>query len=181
MTPFLSFYTPTYRRPKALAACLASVQAQTIVDRLEQIVVVDHVGIGVGGMFQRVPNHAGALTGRYVHLLADDDVLAGPDVCAAVEAAAVNDPPLILVRAKKGDLELPIGAAWPPVCGRIDLGCLITRRDIWLQHLLAYGSRYEGDFDFASALFYAGHQPLVLDLRFLTGGVMRGQPEAVQL
>ena len=37
--PFLSIYTPTYRRPQQLARCLASVAAQTAVDAHAQIIV----------------------------------------------------------------------------------------------------------------------------------------------
>jgi hypothetical protein len=56
--PFLTFYTPSYRRPHGLAKCLASVQMQTIVSEIEQIVIPDHVGLGVGGMFAQVSRYA---------------------------------------------------------------------------------------------------------------------------
>jgi hypothetical protein len=179
--PFITFYTPTYKRPQALAACLASVGAQTAVAHVEQLVIPDHVGVGIDGMYARVPQYAQAVHGRYVHVLADDDVLAGPHVVQTVMdfADTVGDPDVIVVRAQKGCLELPIGPPWPPVCGQIDLGCVLTRRDLWKAHCTAYGRRYEGDYDFAEALFLAGARAAFCPVLFMTGAVRHGAPEAV--
>lgn len=182
MTPFLTFYTPTYRRPRGLARCLESVRAQTVAGAVEQIVIPDHVGRGIGGMYGEVPRYVDAVHGRYVHVLADDDVLAGPTAVAALMNAAREhgDPPAFLVRARKGPLDLPLdGAAWPPVCGRVDLSCFVTRADVWrpLARAGAYGQRYEGDYDFAVALATAGVVPVYLPLPFVVGGVSRGAPE----
>ena len=63
MTPFISFYTPTYRRPEGLAACLASVGRQTVVDEIEQVVIPDHLGRGIGGMYGELPKYVDALHG----------------------------------------------------------------------------------------------------------------------
>ena len=179
--PFITFYTPTFRRPQQLAACLASVQAQQIADgAIEQIVIPDHVGIGIAGMFERIGDYAEAVHGRYVHVLADDDQLASPMAVWAVrEAAEAFDyPALLLVRSRKAGLELPLDASpWPPVCGRIDLGCLITRSDIWKQHAHGYGRCYEGDYVFAQRLHDAGIVPVVLDVLFVQGAVSRGVSE----
>ena len=84
VSPFISFYTPTYRRPKQLSACLASVSAQRGIEpgTIEQVVIADHVGVGIDGMYARVASYAEALHGIYVHFLSDDDVLAGPHVVA---------------------------------------------------------------------------------------------------
>ncbi len=179
MTPFMSFYTPTYRRPQQLARCLESVRTQTAVESIEQIVIPDHLGIGVGGMFGRVSAYVDAVHGRYVHMLCDDDALAGPTVVEQVAAfAAAHDfPPVILVRANKGGNEWPVGQPWPPQCGAIDLGCVITRADVWKQHVKDYAPVYEGDWHHMNALYAAGHQAAVCDLLFCVGGVSRGQAE----
>lgn len=180
MQPFLSFYTPHYRRPMALAKCLQSVQTQSAVSEIEQVVIVDHVGLGVAGMYERVPLYASAIHGSYVHMLADDDVLAGPHVVAQVKERAEREgfPAVLIVSAIKGHLTLPMDNAGPPVCGRIDLGCLIVRQDIWQRHAGDYGARYEGDYDLAKALWDAGH-PFVYarDITFLIGAVSRGAAE----
>jgi len=179
VTPFISFYTPTFRRPQQLAACLASVGAQTVVDDIEQIVIPDHVGLGIGGMFQRVQEYTSAVHGRYVHLLADDDVLASPSVVEKVRAFAEsrNFPPVIVVKVEKAGAQLPYGEPWPPRLTAIDLGCVITRSDIWRKHAKCYGDRYEGDFDHMQSLFEAGHQAAYLDLLFLRGAVSNGRAE----
>lgn len=180
MSPFLSLYTPTYRRPQGLARCLASVQAQTAVADIEQIVIPDHVGVGVGGMFERVPHYASAVHGRYVAFLCDDDVLAAPDVVAQVKACAEahGEPELLLVWTQKGDAIWPTGLPWPPQMGAIDLNCAIVRRDIWQAHVTAYGSTYEGDYHFLAALYAAGVKATWCPVMFSVGAVSRGAAEA---
>lgn len=183
MQPFISFYTPTFRRPQALARCMASVASQTIVGEIQHVIFPDYVGLGIGGMYQRVPSHAPAVQGEYVHFLADDDVLASPTVVERVKHVieAAGYPPMLLVRCVKGGLPLPIGQPWPPVCGQIDLGCFITRADVWKAHAHCYGDRYEGDFDFADAVARSGHGAIFADLLFLVGGVNHGAPEPVEV
>lgn len=175
--PFLSFFTPTYRRPRQLAACLESVRTQTW--PCEQVVIPDHVGIGIAGMYATVARYASALHGEYVHFLADDDRLASPQVVGEVRgfARAHGNPPVIVVRAIKNGLSLPVTMSGPPVQGAIDLGCLITRRDVWQAHANDYGRRYEGDFDFALALWNAGHAFVYADILFEVGPALHGAPE----
>jgi len=176
--PFLSIYTPTFRRPQRLARCLASVQRQTAVAEIEQFVAVDHVGVGVPGMYAAVPAYAPALHGDYVTFLCDDDLLASSDVVARVKAFAAEQgmPPLILVATRKGAATYPIGRVWPPVECEIDLNCAIVRRDIWQQYAWAYSAkgRYEGDFDFLEALHKGGIPAVWCPLLFSVGDVSRG-------
>lgn len=177
MTPFITFYTPTYRRPRGLAACLESVRTQTAVDAIEQIVIPDHIGIGIAGMYRSIPDYADCVHGDYVHVLADDDVLASPTVVEQVRdfARKHDHPALILVAVRKnGSVILP---SWPPALGAIDLGNMIVRGDVWEAHAGAYGSRYEGDYDFAAALHASHVQAARMDLLFLSGAVMGGQAE----
>jgi hypothetical protein len=183
MKPFLTIYTPSYKRPQALAQCMASVGAQTMASEIEHLIVPDYVGLGIGGMYQRVPQIVHAVHGEYVHFLADDDVLASPTVVEAVkQAAQANDyPAMLLVRVIKGGMHLPFGQVWPPVCGQIDLGCFITRADVWKAHAGRYGNRYEGDFDFAQAVADSGHRAVFVDLLFMVGGVNHGRPEMQQV
>lgn len=179
MDPVLSFYTPTYRRPQSLARCLASVQAQTAVARVDHLVVIDHVGRGIPAMYATVPRFAGALRGRYVHLLCDDDVLATPGVVAAFEAFAASAgwPEVVIAFAQKGGQVWPDRLALPLVEGHVDLACVITRRDIWTAHCTAYGIRYEGDFDFVQSLQAAGRQIVFWPALFVVGAVSNGRPE----
>jgi hypothetical protein len=179
MTPFLTLYTPTYKRPQALQRCMASVESQTLINEIEHLIVPDYVGLGIGGMYQRVPSHAPAVNGRYVHFLADDDVLASPSVVEQVQQIAQDhgNPALILVRVIKGGLSLPGPEPWPPIEGAIDLGCMIVRSDVWKAHAHCYGNRYEGDADFAIALHKSGVREVYADLLFMVGAVMHGAAE----
>lgn len=181
MIPFITFYTPTYKRPRGLVACLASVAAQTAADDLEQVVIPDHVGRGIAGMYARVPDYASAVHGRYVTFLCDDDVLSDPGAVAAVRAfaEAQGEPPLILVHTRKGGAIWPAGDPWPPQVGRIDLNCAIVRADIWRAHIAAYGARYEGDFDFLSALHASGVPAVSYPYLFSVGAVSGGAAEVV--
>ncbi len=179
-TPFITFLTPAYRRPKGLATCLASVQTQTAVARIQQIVLVDHVGVGIAGMYASLPPYREVVHGQYVHILCDDDVLASPTVVEQVEQFAKDRryPAVIVVSAEKGGLVWPSGDPWPPQMGLIDLGCILTRADVWREHVTDYGKRYEGDFDQMQALFAAGHRAERCDLLFVRGAVSRGAAEA---
>lgn len=178
--PFLTIYTPTYRRPQSLIRCLASVQAQTAVRDIEHIVIPDHIGVGVGGMYARVPTYASAMHGQYVMFICDDDKLASPTVVEELRAFAIakQQPPLIIVQTSKNGKIYPDGPSWPPRCGYIDLNCLIARQDVWQAHAHAYATaRYESDYDFAHAIYLSGVTPIDLHLLFSTGDVSRGRTE----
>ena len=188
LAPFLSFYTPTYRRPEQLQACMESVRQQTAVADVEQIVVPDHVGLGVGGMFERVPRYAAALHGRYVHFLCDDDILASPNAVARVrlQAGAEDYPDVMIVGSQKPGGMFPSANEGPPVLGSIDLGCFIVERSVWTEFAHCYGRRYEGDFDFISHLWEVSREGREWaglrwswhrELHFVTGAASRGRYE----
>jgi hypothetical protein len=181
MTPFLSILTPTYRRPRGLAACMASVQAQTVPDQIQHLIVPDYVGVGlVTALFRWPALYAPCLSGQYVTLMADDDELEHPAAVEQLQALAQkhDHPDVLIVQSTKGDFgSLPYEQWGPPVLGRIDLGSVVTRRDVWLEHLQDYGQRYEGDFDHVSAMWGAGRKFVYTGLPFVRGGVGRGVPE----
>lgn len=194
-TPFLSFYTAhfskadgTPARPAALKRCMESVASQRGV-RLEHIFARDRVlgGSGVAGMFEQVPLHAHRLTGDYVHFLADDDYLPANDVAARVQrvAALHGNPEVIIVSALKQIdgrfLQLPTHCG-PPEMGHIDLGCVITRRDVWLAHVQDYTpngeGKYESDYFHCRSMFDAGrHFHFATHILFDVGQAMRGAAE----
>jgi hypothetical protein len=156
------------------------VGAQTI--PCEQVTIPDDIGIGIDGMYRAVPEHAHKLTGEYVHFLADDDYLATPYVAERVQVVAKAEglPDVIIVQAIKNGLVLPSHTR-EPVCGQIDLGCVITRRDIWLQHVRDYSepdAKYESDFQHVHAMWRAGRRfVFATDITFELGPAMHGAPE----
>ncbi len=179
--PFVSFYTPTFRRPAALVKCLESVGRQTAAEDVDQIVYPDHVGHGVAeGLYGRLPYVASALRGRYVNFLCDDDVLAADDVVAKVKAFAEdrNYPPVIVTKVLKGALMLPAcDPEGEPVCGSVDLTSYLVREDVFRAHVKDYGIRYEGDYDHARALFHAGHKFAFCPVLWAIGAASNGRPE----
>lgn len=179
--PFLTFLTPTFRRPNGLNRCLISVWSQTAIRRIEQIVLPDHLGLGVAnGLYGRMPWYKDMPRGRYVHVLCDDDALAGPTVAAQVEMFAEKQgwPEVIIVRAHKGALELPVcPPGLPPEPGEIDLSCYVIRRDIWQAHVNDYGLRYEGDLDHVEAMVAAGRRFEYCNVMFVDGDARNGRPE----
>lgn len=191
-TPFLSFYTPHFNRadgaparPLALERCARSVQAQTI--PCEHVFALDDVpgGSGVAGMFGQVCQHAHRLSGDYVHFLADDDYLPANHLAAQVQRVAEQHgtPDVIIVSALKQIdgrfLQLPTHCG-PPEMGHIDLGCVITRRDVWLAHVKDYPSVYEADYHHVRAMWDAGRRfYFATDILFDVGQAMRGAAEAV--
>jgi glycosyltransferase involved in cell wall biosynthesis len=186
--PFLSIYTPTYKRPKGLAACMASIQAQTVADQIQHLIVPDYAGVGlVEALYQWPPRYAASLIGDYVTFMADDDVLETPNVVEQLaQLAALHDQPdVLIVQSRKygGGMDLgslPYEQYGPPVLGRIDLGSVVTRRDVWLQHVQDYarnGGCYESDYEHVRAMWDAGCRFVYTGLPFVRGGIGRGAAE----
>jgi hypothetical protein len=182
VTPFLSIYTPHYaKRPSGFDALRASVSAQTWAERIQHIVAVDYAGVGlVTALFEWPATYAASVRGEYVQFICDDDVLVSPTVVESLGllAKAHGNPDVLIVKATKAHHgELPYEDFGPPVCGRIDLACVVTRRDVWFQHVHDYGQRYEGDFDHVKAMWDAGRRFVYTGLRMVDGKVSRGAPE----
>lgn len=157
--PFLTFYTPTYKRPKLLADCIASVQAQSDQD-YEHLIIPDFVGIGIAGVFGAVPEHTDDIMGKYVYFLQDDDVIVDEDFVKGLKEFTLfcNYPPVIIARNIKGRMNLPTLWRSEPIKGTIDLGSYIIRADIFKMHADKFGHRYEGDYDFIHHLWDVGLQ-----------------------
>lgn len=154
--PFLTFYTPTYKRPRLLENCRASVRQQSL-DEWEQVIIPDEIGIGVGGMFGQVQHHVQLVRGDYVYLLQDDDVLADAHVVRDLKTTAksYDYPAVVMVKNVKRGNVYPTPEAWgrEPREGLIDLGSYVVRSDIFKRHASDFGQRYAGDFDFILALW----------------------------
>lgn len=155
--PFLTIYTPTYKRPKFLAINKRSVDAQTCTD-YEHIIHVDGQGVGVGGMFRQMKADAEAFRGDYVYILQDDDRLCDDYVVADLQrfAQANDNPPVIICRNRKSNMMLPDRWGMRPEKAHIDLGSYVIRRDVFLQYKDNFAERYEADFFFIAAVWDAG-------------------------
>ena len=196
MTPFLTIYLPYWKlengllaRPVSLARAHGSVLSQALPPNvtIQPLFVEDtHPGgSGVGGMVAQVPANAHKVRGDYVVFLADDDELAWGDVVVKLYALIeANDrPDVVIVSTDKAHHgRLPYDIQGPPISGRIDLNCVVTRRDVWLQHVHDYGHSYEGDYQHVAAMWDAGRRFLWTSestgLLFSRGAVSGGRAEA---
>lgn len=155
--PLITFYTPTYRRPRALESNIAVVRAQSVA-RAEHVIVPDLIGVGIAGMFQAIADNLDKLNGKYVYIYQDDDLIYRDD---AVEefgrfVRAQGFPAVVICKNIKGGRLLPDRWGQAPELGHIDLGSYIVRRDVFNQYAHRFGARYEGDFDFIRALWEDG-------------------------
>lgn len=174
--PFLTFYVPTYKRPKMLADCLASIKAQS--DRDYEVVLIrDEVGIGIDGMYGDIRNHAQEVSGDYVFVLSDDNLVTDTDFVKGLKEQAADSPDVIVF---KNQIVGVLPSIWEgaPELGQIDLSCFAVRRDIWQKHAADWGECYAGDYYFIRALWDAGYRFKWWDkLVIRAQKIMRGQPE----
>ncbi|NJN53289.1 MAG: hypothetical protein HC804_00150 [Anaerolineae bacterium] len=184
---FLTIYTPTFQRPSLLQACVASVCAQTAVADIQHLVIRDEVGVGIAGMFAEIGKHVQYMTGKYVYVLQDDDILADNEVVADLQrfATAQQQPEVIIVRNKKRNNVYPSNLGHflqvGPKDSAIDLGNYAVRRDVFRRHVQDFGTRYAGDLDFITVLWQQGYRFAVCDRLFaveqLPGVPGLGRPE----
>lgn len=183
--PFLTFYTTAFRRPAQLAMNLSSVANQTVVDAVDQVVLPDHAGLGIGpSLYGRLTRwYLPYLRGRYVHLLADDDALASADAVEVVlQTVAEQDvsPDVVIVTVQKGDLLYPQVEGRSFRLGDVDIGSFIVKRTVLQRHAEALTPSYTGDYDLARALY---DDPTLTILRlhenfiFAVGPASGGRPE----
>lgn len=177
--PFLTIYTPTYKRPRLLAECMASVAMQTV-PPLEHIIVADYIGIGIAGVYNDIAQRATCFNGDYVYVLQDDDVLKDPLVIEDFyKEVYESQPPVVIARNYKGKRLLPDKGYWErePKQNHIDLGGFIIRDDVFYENRVNFGRRYEGDFDFIHSLW--GKYPFFWWDRAISFSqqIGRGKPE----
>jgi hypothetical protein len=143
---FICLVTRTYKRPKALAALVASLEAQQDQD-YEHLIIPDEIGVGipaVNGMFRQLD-----LTDRatYIWVMDDDNYL---DDAAIVTIRALNQgADVLIVGHERGDIVYPSSE---PANGTIDIACMLVTPAVWMKHRGSYGEHYAGDWDFMSSV-----------------------------
>jgi hypothetical protein len=158
VTPFLTIYTPTYERPSLLAKNIASVDEQTLANRIQHLIIRDEIGIGVAGMFAAIPDHASEIKGEYVYILQDDDKLASKNAVERLRLHTVleENPPVVICRNRKRGNIYPTFWGRRPKHDHIDLGSFVIRRDIFLLYADKFPAVYDADFFFIDSLWSAG-------------------------
>lgn len=155
---FLSIVTRTHNRPELLTRNMASVAAQTEQD-LEHIILHDPVGRGIEWANAQYGRYGWALSGEYVLMLDDDNVLSEVDAVAALKAtASISNADVIQFMADVGpNGVLPHDLSWqnPPQQYHVDGHTIAVRRDVWLEHIGAFDGPRCADYRFLRALWDA--------------------------
>lgn len=174
---FLTIYTPTYKRPRKLERCKASVAMQREQD-YQHLIIEDTVGLGVAGMFQDIPAHHAEIQGDYVYFLSDDDVLVDEGIVGELKQFVedTGSPDVVMARVTIGTSMLPGVWMSEPREGAVTLSNWIVKREVW--EAVPYGNRYEGDADFIIECWRRKYRFAWWD-RYIchAEGWGRGQPE----
>lgn len=153
--PFLEVLTRTYKRPKMLAANMASLEAQTDDDHI-QTLLNDDEGRGIAWSYRNMASYAPFLVGRYIWILDDDDLAVSQTLVADLKAiAAAHDPDVIMVKMDHGERGILPNGCWErkPEHGGIGCSAFVVKRRIWQRHAKHLGAHYAGDFEFISSVF----------------------------
>ena len=180
--PLLEILTRCYRRPRMLAANMASMAVQTDPDWV-QTLLPDWEGRGVGWSFGNLAAYAPRVVGEYIWVLDDDDLCMRPTLVAELRTLVAGWPGVVMVRMDHGPSGiLPNRLAWGDcqnlTVGGVGVSAPIVRADLWQAHAWAYGEHYAGDFDFLAALLAT--QPTVVWHDVVASRVQRisaGEPE----
>ena len=176
--PFLTCYTPTFRRPKLLECCCTSVLLQA--ERVQHVIVPDEVGIG-WRIFTEIRRHAHKCIGEYVHFLSDDCALSDSLVSIDLRRFADSSeyPEVIIWKGQYPDSVCP----WQPAgvrprLGYINLGNFVVRRDVWLRTADSWMAEYAGDFYYVDSLWERGCRFAWMDrIGWRALAIMNGKPE----
>lgn len=154
--PFLSVITRCYKRPNMLAKNVASLTMQTDQD-YEHIFLIDQDGHGLSWANHQFYRHRDKPMGDYILMLDDDDMLTRPDAIEVLKRASFNKPDLIMCKFDCGPWGiLPTREMWSmqwPKVTHVGTPCFITRRDIWYEHIQAFGAPTAGDYSFLHDLW----------------------------
>ena len=106
-------------------------------------------------------DYSDKLTGAYVWILDDDDLLIYPELVDDLKRIVEeHNPQVIFVKMNHGPLGiLPDDNHWqtPPQEGYIGVSAYVVERQLWQAHASAFASgRYQSDFDFINSVWRAG-------------------------
>jgi len=186
---FLTIVTGTYRRPKMLAKCIESVEAQTDPD-WEHIFLDGEEGGGIHGFHTRLGKYQDRYSGEYIYVLPDDDMLIDPEFVAGLKAICeAHNPDVVMVKADKLELGImPSDVCWEllPIYGQIDLLNYVVRAPLWKAFSSSftkkdhpyYDGAWAGDFSFIRDVFQCNVQAVWWNrLVAASQRISRGAPE----
>lgn len=155
--PFLTIVTRAFRRPKALAYNVSTIDWQTDQD-LEHLIIVDHKGVGIYAADKSLHAHRHHVHGRFVYILDDDDYLVEPTFVEGLKkVVALHNPQIIMVKVKFPNGILPDPWEDTPRLCYVGSPNFVVEGGIWKAYIKAFsrnGSEGRaGDYRFIETLF----------------------------
>ena len=177
--PFMSFVTRCYKRPRKLAQCITSIISQTDKD-FEHVLIKDDVGRGLEWANKQLYEHRERVKGEYVYICDDDDQVSDISFVAVIkEIARELAPDVIMTKLLRRGKQYPTAETWgkDPVKGKIAVGCICAKNEIYQKHINAFGKSRAGDYYFIKNVFEEDYKIHWLDRIVMAATVGRGRCE----
>ena len=158
--PFLSIVTRHHpARPELFKSCIASIEAQKDQD-FEHIILNDDKGLGISHANKMFYDNKDKVTGDYVFILDDDDMITTPDFVSDMkEVVRTQDfPDIVFIRMIiNGHIRPTTDICWRQeelVRKHIGSSCFIMKNELWQEHIHNFlPIPTTGDFEFISSAF----------------------------
>lgn len=162
--PLLTIITRTFGgRPLGLERCTKSIADQTDRD-VQHLLALDDQRRGVGWSHINLRTLSDRIAGDYVMLLDDDDYLIDSGFVKALRSHVAEAPEVVIVKMDMGNgAILPPWRVEPPAHSSIASTCIISRSDIWREHVADFTDQYDGDYAYTIAVWNCGHPFTWLD------------------
>lgn len=156
LRPFMSIVTRKHpNRPVMFQQNLDSVNIQTDQD-FEHIILRDDVGIGSAKANMMFYWNRDQVSGDYVFMLDDDDVLTEPTFVEDMKKiVASGDYDVIMIRMILNGELYPTSTVWKkqPVKNHIGTSNFIIKNSIWKDHIRNFLPMQTGDYNFIKTVF----------------------------
>ena len=157
--PFLSIVTRNHLdRVESLSRCKESVNKLKDKD-FSHVIIRDYDCLGIPHANKLLYKYRHLVTGKYVFILDDDDVLISGDLVDDIKeiSEALNDPEIIFIRMILGDIPYPTSKVWEKdklIPNHIGSSCFIMLNSLWQKNIEHFQTtKIPGDFNFINAAF----------------------------
>lgn len=153
---FLEVITRCYKRPKTLELNKQSLLKQSDQD-YKQTFLIDDIGIGVPKANRGLHLVAPKLTGDYIYILDDDDVIDYPYFIEDLKiGCSILNPALIIVKFYCINYGiLPPNDMWykKPELSKISMSSFVTRKDIYQKYSDYFHEATAADYNFVTNVY----------------------------
>lgn len=156
LRPFMSIVTRhMLSRPVMFQQNVDSVNMQDNQD-LEHIIILDDAGLGSGRANIMFYRNMDRVSGDYVFMLDDDDVLVTPDFISDMKGIVKgNDVDVIMIRMMLNGELYPTPIVWKkqPIMNHIGTSNFVIKNAVWKKHIRNFLPIQTGDYNFIRTVF----------------------------